>query len=61
MRYAIVKDDIIENVIVADREFIDEHYPNAIECPLAYGVGDQFIDGEFIKIQIPVIDDESVS
>jgi hypothetical protein len=57
MRYAIIKDDIIENVIVADQDFATANYPDAIECPDTFGVGDSYIDGEFKRITIAVNDE----
>lgn len=56
-RYAIIKNDIIENVIVADQEFISANYPEAIECPDEFGVGDACINGEFSRVLNIVIDD----
>jgi len=47
MRYAIIENDFIVNVIVADKEFVEENYPTAILCPEAYGLGDKYIDGTF--------------
>lgn len=50
MRYAIIENEIIINIIVADKKFIKDNYPNAIECE-GFGVGDKFIDGEFVSGQ----------
>jgi hypothetical protein len=58
LRYAIITNDVIENVIVADLDFIDAHYPDAIECPEGFGVGDGYKDGEFFRIQVIAEADE---
>ena len=48
MRYAIIKESFVENVIIADQEFIEAHYPEAIECPEEVYVGWNYADGQFI-------------
>lgn len=58
-RYAIIKDDIIENVIVADADFINVYYPDAIECPVAFGVGDKYENETFIKLDNPQPEDDT--
>ncbi len=58
-RYAIIKNDTIENVIVADQEFILSNYPEAIECPDWVGVGDKYEDGEFSRVVVIVEIDEA--
>jgi len=57
-RYAEIKDTQIINVIMADEAFIDQHKPEAIECPDWVGVGDKYEDGEFSRVTFPVVDDE---
>lgn len=54
-RYAIVKDNLIVNVIVADKSFIDEFYPDAVLCADSVGVGDGYADGEFFSNSIAVV------
>jgi hypothetical protein len=49
MRYAIINNSIINNIIVADESFITEHYPDAIECPENFSVGDKYENGEFSR------------
>lgn len=49
-RFAEVVDKIVINVIVADQAFIEEHKPEAIECPDFVGVGDKYEDGEFSRV-----------
>lgn len=51
MRYAIIENDIIINIIVADKDFIKEHYSNAIECPASFGVGDGYDGKKFYSNQ----------
>ena len=58
-RYAIVEDNTIVNVIVADADFIAAHYPDAIGCDDAVGVGDKYEDGEFIRVVNIVTEDDS--
>jgi len=43
---------------MADEAFIDQHKPEAIECPDWVGVGDKYEDGEFSRVTFPVVDDE---
>jgi hypothetical protein len=50
LKYAIVKNGIIENVIVADAAFIEAQNLDAIECPEGFGVGDGYANGEFFRI-----------
>jgi hypothetical protein len=56
-RYAEIQDTEIINVIVADEQFINEHKPNAIECPDWVGVGDKYEDGQFSRVIVEVIDE----
>lgn len=56
-RYAEIEDKQIINVIVADEQFINEHKPNAIECPDWIGVGDKYEDGEFSRVTVAVVDE----
>ena len=58
-RYAIVEDNTIVNLIVADADFIAAHYPDAIECDAAVGVGDKYEDGEFTRVVNIVTEDDS--
>ena len=47
-KFAIVIQNLVENIIVADQEFIDTYYPEAIECPDLVGVGWIYDKGEFV-------------
>jgi len=51
-RYAEIENGFIINLIVADESFINEHKPEAVECPDFVGVGDEYRDGEFIRVVI---------
>ncbi len=56
MRYAIIENEIIINVITADEEVVALTYPDAIICPDEFGVGDRYSDGQFTRVttSIPV-------
>jgi hypothetical protein len=56
-RYAEIKDTQIINVIVADEAFINEHKPEAIECPDWVGAGDKYENGEFSRVTIVAIEE----
>ena len=60
MRYAIIENDVIVNVIVADKKFIKDNNLNAVECD-GFGVGDKYIDGEFISNQVRMPIDETLA
>jgi len=49
-RYAIIENNLIVNVIVAEEDFISANYPNAIQSPEHICVGDKYENGEFIKV-----------
>lgn len=53
MKFALIKDNIVRNIIVADYDFIDSHF-NDLNCDLTVRVcgmyvdiGFSYIDGEF--------------
>lgn len=48
MRYAIVKNSIVDNVIEADAGFVAEHYPDAVPSTDA-GPGDTYSAGQFVR------------
>lgn len=56
MNYAIIENDKVVNIIVADADFIAEHYPDAIEIDEIAGIGWSYIDGTFIAPE-PVVDE----
>lgn len=43
MRYAIVENGVVVNVIVAEQDFIDEHYPDAIALSDEDVVGPRYL------------------
>jgi hypothetical protein len=53
--FAIIKDDVVDNVIVADALEIAENVTGlkAVECTgLPVNIGDQYINGQFVKPEI---------
>lgn len=60
MRYAIVENKNIINVIEADQTFIDEHYPNAVllddDSPVSIG---WTYDGKAFKNTIVMVADDT--
>ena len=58
-RYAIVKDNFIVNLIVADEDFIAANYPDAVQCDESVGVGDKYEDGVFTRVVV-IADAETV-
>ena len=62
MRYAIIENKEVVNVIVADQEFVDAHYTNAIECDDLVCVGWEYDKKKFIAPKPNIaIDDETIS
>lgn len=59
-KYAIIKNELVINVIEADEKFVIEHYPDAVEAPNEIGVGDKYIDEKFISNQ-SVIENENLA
>lgn len=54
-KFAIISNDIVENIIVADQKFVDKFYPNAIDVTdIDSAIGDEYKDGEFVR---PVVDE----
>ena len=49
MRYAILNDSIIVNIIAADIGFVKTYYPNAIKCPENVGMDDVFLTNSFYR------------
>jgi len=50
-RWAIIKNGIIKNIIVADKTFIDKNYPDAILCDVNVSVGDGYNETDFYLIR----------
>lgn len=62
MRYAILENEIIVNVIIADEKFIKKNFPLAVLCPEQFGVGDGFNGEEFFSNQITApLNNENIS
>lgn len=54
-KFAIISNDVVENIIIADQEFVDKFYANAIDVTDIYcQIGDEYKDGKFIR---PVVDE----
>jgi hypothetical protein len=62
MRYAIIENELVINIIVAEQDFIDVYYPDAIECNNGVNIGHIYKDDNFIAPP-PVIvpPDETIS
>lgn len=58
VKYAVVENDIVINVILADEYFVSNNLPNAILCPDEIGVGDLYVNGEFSLNRIVVEENE---
>lgn len=39
MRYAIIENELVINIIVAEADFIEQHYFSAIECNDSVNIG----------------------
>lgn len=59
VKYAIIEDGVVINVILADQQFISNNLPEAIICPDEISVGDLFVDGEFTLNRI-VVEEETI-
>ena len=62
-KYAIIKNNIVENTIEADQEFIDAHYPDAVllnEGDVA-GPGWTFENGIYKSPDTTVLTEESTN
>lgn len=58
MKFAIIENDVVVNVIAADQDFVDKHYPDAINVDDVFcGIGWSYIDGEFIAPVIEIIEE----
>ena len=63
-RYAIIENDEVTNVIVADAAFIRESKIKAIKCSDEVCPGWKFLDKEFIAPEIifsPAVENETLS
>jgi hypothetical protein len=56
-RYAVLENETVVNVIVADSKFIKEHYSTAIECSDEVSIG-WCHDGENFYIPVYEVEDK---
>jgi len=59
MRYAILENDQVVNIIEADAEFIETHDLNAVELDESIGIGWIYVDGSFIAPASIQVTDET--
>jgi hypothetical protein len=59
MRYAILENDQVVNIIEADLEFIESHDLNAVELNDSIGIGWSYVDGSFIAPASIQVTDET--
>jgi hypothetical protein len=59
MKFAIISNNTVRNIIAADQDFVDAHYPDAINVDeIRCGIG-WLYDGEaFAPIPEPVIEED---
>jgi hypothetical protein len=61
-KYAILENNKVINTIIADENFIDFFYPDAIECDENVNIFDTYKDGEFVSPpEILVPNDEALA
>lgn len=62
MKYAIIENNEVINIINAEQSFIDENRLNAVSIEgIFVDIGWKYIDGEFIKVDPPQIVPEKVT
>ncbi len=62
LKFAIIENNEVINVIVADQDFIDANYPDAIECDETIGIGWGYDKKKFIAPTPNIIPrDETIS
>lgn len=54
MRFAIIENQEVVNTIVAEQDFIDQHFPDAVDITnnLSVSISWKYIDGQFIDTSI---------
>ena len=61
-KFAIIENKEVINVIVANQDFIDANYPDAIECDETIGIGWSYDKKKFIAPPPNIIfPDETIS
>ncbi len=64
MRYAILKDNVIDNIIEADQDFIDNYFPGAmnvenVRCDIGWILDNgTFID--IVSVEVPAEEVQSI-
>jgi hypothetical protein len=54
MKFAIIENNVIRNIIVAEQDFIDTNYPDALNVDdINCGVGWNLVDGQWVAPVIP--------
>jgi hypothetical protein len=61
MRYAFIEDKIVTNIIVAEQDFIDAHYPDAVECGDDVNIGHIYDKKKFTAPPPNIAVDETIS
>lgn len=56
MRFAIIENQEVVNTIVADQDFIDQHFPGAVDITNnpSVSISWGYVDGQFIDTSISV-------
>ena len=54
MRYAIIENNIVVNIIVANQDFIDANYPSAVACNDSVNIG-WIWDGTNFIVPAPIV------
>lgn len=61
MRFAIIENQEVVNTIVAEQNFIDQHFPSAIDITnnLSISIGWKYVDGQFIDTSLILSPEET--
>ena len=59
MKYAIIENQMVTNVIEASPEFVAEHYPSAVELDKNAGIGWGYVKDKFVAPKPVIVDDET--
>lgn len=60
-RYAIIENETIVNVIIADEQFILDNKLDAVKCPANINVGDKYQNGQFIEMLITIDENDELA
>jgi hypothetical protein len=63
MIFAIIEEQEVVNTIVAEQDFIDQHFPGAVNITdnLSVSIGWGYIDGQFIDTSLTLSPEESTN